>query len=174
MTVEQHVSMLSSCYAPVMSERADDIALLVADVFEAAGAIRQMGDAIAGTVGQSQARWQVLSVVSEGDWTVATAAGRLGITRQSVRRVVELLVDEGLADYEPNPRHRGSPFVRLTSDGRATLAAITLASRDWRAAAAAQISTDALETARATLQSLARLSRDVAASTTSPSGPASG
>jgi DNA-binding MarR family transcriptional regulator len=153
-----------------MSKRVDDIALLVADVFEAAGAIRQTGDAIAGTVGQSQARWQVLSVLSEGDWTVATAAGRLGITRQSVRRVVELLVDDGLADYEPNPRHRGSPLVRLTSEGRATLAAITRASLGWRTAAAAGISADALETTRTTLQSLSRLARDACESTAARGG----
>jgi DNA-binding MarR family transcriptional regulator len=151
-----------------MPKRVDDIALLVADVFEAAGAIRQTGDAIAGTVGQSQARWQVLSVLSDGDWTLATAAGRLGITRQSVRRVVELLVEEGLADFEPNPRHRGSPLVRLTPEGRATLAAITSASRGWRATAAASIAADALETTRTTLQTLARLSREVAASDVQP------
>ncbi len=153
-----------------MPERVEDIALLVADVFEAAGAIRQAGDAIAGTVGQSQARWQVLSVLSEGDWTLATAAGRLGITRQSVRRVVELLVDEALADYQPNPRHRGSPLVRLTRKGRATLAAITSASLSWRTAVAGEISAEALETTRTTLQSLSRLSRDATASTAPRSG----
>jgi DNA-binding MarR family transcriptional regulator len=143
-----------------VADRADDIALLVADVFEAAGAIRRMGDAIAGTVGQTQARWQLLSVLSEGDWTLSTAAGRLGVSRQSVRRVAELLVRDGLADYEPNPRHRGSPLVRLTGGGRATLAAITRASRGWRAGAAAALSPDALEATRTTLQAISRLSRD--------------
>lgn len=147
-----------------MTRRVDDVALLVADVFEAAGAVQETGDAIAGTVGQSQARWQVLSVLSEGDWTLATAAGRLGVTRQSVRRIVDLLVDEGLAHFEANPRHRGSPFVRLTSEGHATLAAITRASRAWRAAAAAELSADALATTRATLRTLAQLSRDATAS----------
>lgn len=147
-----------------MSRKADDVALLVADVFEAAGALRRYGDVIAGVVGQSQARWQVLSVLSEGDWTLATAAGRLGITRQSVRRIVELLVDERLARYEPNPRHRGSPFVRLTSEGRRSLAAITRASLDWRSAVAAEISVDAIESARATLRTLSRLSDDACAS----------
>jgi DNA-binding MarR family transcriptional regulator len=140
-------------------DRVDAVALLIADVFEAAGAIRHTGDAIAGAIGQSQARWQVLSVLSEGDWTLATAAGRLGITRQSVRRVVDLLVDEGLADFEPNPRHRGSPFVRLTREGRSTLAAITRASRSWRTGVASEIPAEALEVTRATLQTLSRLSR---------------
>jgi DNA-binding MarR family transcriptional regulator len=150
-----------------MSKRSDAVALLVADVFEAAGAIRHAGDVVAGTVGQSQARWQVLSVLSEGDWTLATAADRLGITRQSVRRVVGLLADEGLVDFAPNPRHRGSPFVYLTGEGREILAAITTASHGWRTAVAAEIPADAIETTRTTLQTLARLSRET--NTNSPS-----
>ena len=77
-------------------ENADHLALLVADIFEAAGALREHGDQIAGRVGQSQARWQVLSVFSEGDWTVATAARRLGVTRQSEQRIADLLVADVL------------------------------------------------------------------------------
>lgn len=145
-----------------MVSHVEAVALLVADVYEAAGAVRQTGDAIAATVGQSQARWQVLSVLSEGDWTLATAARRLGITRQSVRRVVDLLVGEGLVEYVLNPRHRGSPLVRPTPGGRETLDAISLAALAWRNAAAAQITPDALEITRATLRSLSRLSREMA------------
>lgn len=60
----------------------DEMALLVADVFEAAGLLRRSGEAIAATEGQTQARWQLLSVVSEEPLTVAQAARRLGIARQ--------------------------------------------------------------------------------------------
>ena len=64
--------------------KANHLALLIADVFEAAGALRLHGDQMAAAVGQSQARWQVLSVLSEGDWTVASAARRLGASALSV------------------------------------------------------------------------------------------
>src|SRR5918997_6373082 len=105
-----------------LSERADQAGRLVADVVEAAGAIRRLGDEMASEVGQTQARWQVLSVLSEGDWTVARAARRLGITRQSVQRVADLLLAEGLLQAEPNPDHARSPLMRLTPAGRRALA----------------------------------------------------
>ena len=63
---------------------ADRLALVVADVFELAGALRRSGDDLAGEVGQTQARWQLLSVLSEGRWTASDAARRLGVTRQAL------------------------------------------------------------------------------------------
>jgi DNA-binding MarR family transcriptional regulator len=135
-------------------QKADKLALLIADVFEAAGALRLHGDRIASAVAQSQARWQVLSVVSDGDWTVATAARRLGIARQSVQRIADLLVSEGLAKFEANPRHKGSPLLRLTDSGKEALAVITAASLAWREATASDIPDEYLTIAREVLRKL--------------------
>lgn len=111
--------------------RTDDEAfrLLVADVFDVAGLLRRYGEQIAASAGQTQARWQLMSVVSEGDWTVPMAAGRLGTSRQAVQRVANELVDDRLALFADNPRHRRSPFLRLTADGRRALEAITAQAR---------------------------------------------
>jgi len=115
-----------------MSQPAGDpgeLALLVADVFEAAGVLRRHGERIAATAGQTQARWQLLSAVSDGDWTVPAAAGRLGTSRQAVQRIANELVDDGLAAFADNPGHRRSPFLRLSEDGRRALAAISVQAR---------------------------------------------
>ncbi|MGW2037787.1 MarR family winged helix-turn-helix transcriptional regulator [Streptomyces virginiae] len=104
---------------------AEELALLVADVFEAAGLLRRMGEGVAAAEGQTQARWQLLSVVSEEPLTVARAARRLGIARQGVQRVANDLVREDLAGFRPNPDHRGSPLLTLTPLGHATLERIT-------------------------------------------------
>ncbi|MFD8578800.1 MarR family winged helix-turn-helix transcriptional regulator [Streptomyces virginiae] len=104
---------------------AEELALLVADVFEAAGLLRRMGEGVAAAEGQTQARWQLLSVVSEEPLTVARAARRLGIARQGVQRVANDLVREDLAGFRPNPDHRGSPLLALTPLGHATLERIT-------------------------------------------------
>jgi DNA-binding MarR family transcriptional regulator len=128
--------------------------LLVADVFELAGALRRHGDELAAVVGQSQARWQVLSVCSDGDWTVPDAARRLGVSRQAVQRVADLLVADGLATYEPNPGHRRSPHLRLTRSGVAALAAIDEASAAWRAEVAAGLSATDLARTRKVLRDL--------------------
>ncbi|MFE5676343.1 MarR family winged helix-turn-helix transcriptional regulator [Streptomyces erythrochromogenes] len=103
----------------------EQLALLVADVFEAAGLLRRMGEGVAAAEGQTQARWQLLSVVSEEPLTVARAARRLGIARQGVQRVANDLVREDLAGFHPNPDHRGSPLLTLTPLGRTTLERIT-------------------------------------------------
>jgi DNA-binding MarR family transcriptional regulator len=123
-----------------MDEDDQRFALLVADIYELAGSLRRQGDEIAGAFGQSQARWQVLSVASEGTWTVPGIAQRLGISRQAVQRVVDDLVDDGLAALVANPAHRRSPHVALTAPGRRTLAAITAAARSWHRQIAGELS----------------------------------
>ena len=100
-------------------------AQLVAEVYDAAGVLRRRGDRIASAAGQTQARWQLLSVVSVDAWTVPAAADRLGTSRQAVQRVANELVDDGLAVFVDNPRHRRSPLLRLTGVGERALAAIT-------------------------------------------------
>jgi DNA-binding MarR family transcriptional regulator len=107
----------------------DPYALLVAEVYHAAGEMRRAGEAIAAMAGQTQARWQLMSAVSEGQWTVADAARQLGISRQGVQRIADELVADSLALYAPNPRHQRSPFLQLTDAGRDALAKITAAAR---------------------------------------------
>lgn len=107
----------------------DELALLIADVFDAAGVLRRHGERIAALAGQTQARWQVLSVVSKGDWTVPMAADRLGTSRQAVQRIANELAADGLAVFEDNPRHRRSPFLRLSSAGRRVLGDLTREAR---------------------------------------------
>ena len=107
----------------------DTFASLVAEVYETAGVLRRQGERTAATEGQTQARWQVLSVISNGDWTVPMAADRLGTSRQAVQRIANELVDEGLTAFDVNPRNQRSPFLRLTPDGHTKLDAITKRSR---------------------------------------------
>lgn len=135
-------------------------ALLVADVYELAGALRRHGESIAATAGQTQARWQLLSVVSDGSWTVPGAARRLGITRQAVQRVADDLVADGLAELVDNPAHRRSPILQLTPAGRRSLAAMTEASNRWQRSVAADLAADGLERARRVLRDVLELVRD--------------
>ncbi|MEU9014513.1 helix-turn-helix domain-containing protein [Streptomyces sp. NPDC048479] len=132
----------------------EELALLVADVFEAAGLLRKTGEAIAAAEGQTQARWQLLSAVSEEPLTVARAARRLGIARQGVQRVANDLVREDLADFQPNPDHRGSPLLALTPLGRATLQRITTRASTVHQALTADIASADIAAARSLLHRL--------------------
>jgi DNA-binding MarR family transcriptional regulator len=132
----------------------DELPLLIADVFEAAGAMRRQGDRLAGVAGQTQARWQLLSVVTEGEWTVPQAARRLGITRQGVQRVADALAADGLITLGENPDHQRSPLLHLTDHGRDALATITHHARRWHRQLAPSLTPADLATARRVLGAL--------------------
>jgi DNA-binding MarR family transcriptional regulator len=107
----------------------DEVALLVADVYELAGLLRRTGEAAAAQEGQTQARWQLLSAISEESLTVPQAARRLGVTRQGVQRVANDLLAANLVELTVNPDHRTSPLLALTDSGRITLRALTRRAR---------------------------------------------
>lgn len=119
--------------------KADLVPLVIADVYELAGAFRRRGDRIANGVRQTQARWQVLSAASDRPRTVAQLARVLGVTRQNVQRIGDLLVDEGLARFADNPDHRTSPHLVLTEKGQKTLAGITRAAAERHSVLAAKL-----------------------------------
>jgi DNA-binding MarR family transcriptional regulator len=116
------------------------VPIMVADVYELAGRFRDRGEAIARTVGQTQARWQVLSAASAAPHTVPQIARVLGVTRQNVQRIADLLVEEGSAQYADNPDHRASPHLVLTRRGRATLETLTKAASGYHARLARKLS----------------------------------
>ncbi|WP_280497028.1 MarR family winged helix-turn-helix transcriptional regulator, partial [Nocardia farcinica] len=74
--------------------------------------------------GLTAAWWQVLGAVLREPLPVSGIARAMGITRQSVQRIADLLVDKGLAEYRPNPAHRRAKLVAPTEAGRAAVARI--------------------------------------------------
>lgn len=89
------------------------------------------GETIAAAGGQTLARWLSLEMVEAEPATVAQIARKLGLTRQSVQRVADLLERDGLTEYVDNPVHQRSKLVRITSRGRRTLSTIQLAQHAW-------------------------------------------
>lgn len=116
------------------------VPLIIADIYELAGAFRDHGEHIARGIGQSQARWQVLSAASAEPKTVPQIARRLGVSRQAVQRLANELVDEGSARFAPNPDHQGSPHLILSNRGVAALAQLSKAGRVFHSRVAATLS----------------------------------
>jgi DNA-binding MarR family transcriptional regulator len=114
--------------------------IVVADIYELAGRLRERGEAIAQTVGQTQARWQVMSAASEQPHTVPQIARVLGVTRQNVQRIADLIVAEGSAAYQDNPDHRASPHLVLTRRGRSALDRLSKAASGYHARLARKLS----------------------------------
>jgi DNA-binding MarR family transcriptional regulator len=112
---------------------------LVVRVFRLNGLLAAAGDGLARPAGQSSARWQVLAMIEERDHTVAETARTLGLARQSVQRIADLLERDGLVSYVDNPRHRRARLLRLTARGRSVLAEIQSSQRPWADEAGAKV-----------------------------------
>lgn len=100
--------------------QADVVALerLVLGVFRLNGFFLDAADGLTAGSGLTTARWQVLRAVFHEPLTVAGAARSMGLTRQSVQRVADALVAEGLCRYLPNPAHRRARLLTPTERGR--------------------------------------------------------
>jgi DNA-binding MarR family transcriptional regulator len=93
-------------------------------VFRLNGQFLGIAEDLARPAGLTAARWQVLGAVLHTPRSVAGIARAMGITRQSVQRLADLLVDQGLAEYVPNPAHQRAKLLRPTDEGRAAIGRI--------------------------------------------------
>jgi DNA-binding MarR family transcriptional regulator len=104
---------------------------LVLMVFRLNGLLLEAGDRMTKPVGQTSARWQVMGCVDDKARSVAEVARIMGLARQSVQRIADLLVKDGLAVYEANPEHKRAKLLKLNAKGLKTLRTIERAQRSW-------------------------------------------
>jgi DNA-binding MarR family transcriptional regulator len=90
-------------------------------VFRLNGQFLSVAEELAKPSGLTAAWWQVLGAVLKEPLSVSGIARVMGITRQSVQRIADLLVGKGLAEYVPNPAHRRAKLLRPTADGLAAV-----------------------------------------------------
>jgi DNA-binding MarR family transcriptional regulator len=102
-------------------------------VFRLNGQFLSVADRLAAPAGLTAAWWQVLGAVLPEPLPVAGIARVMGITRQSVQRVADLLVERGLAAYLPNPAHRRAKLLAPTQEGRAAIERIDPGHREFAA-----------------------------------------
>lgn len=90
-------------------------------VFRLNGQFLTIGDGLSSPVGISVAWWQVMAAIQDEPRPVAGIARAMGITRQSVQRIADLLVAKGLCEYRPNPAHKRAKLVAITPGGEAAI-----------------------------------------------------
>lgn len=123
--------------------------------FRLHGQLVAIGEELARPSGMTGASWQVLAAVLRTPLSVADIAREIGVTRQSVQRIADVLVAEGLAEYEPNPRHRRAKLLAVTSVGRDAIRRIAPGHAAFAAALAGELGVAAMED---TLAAVRRLS----------------
>lgn len=163
-----------------MTREQDVLSALAKTVFRLNGLLLAIGEELARPAGLTAAWWLVLSTVLRSPMPVSDVAREIGVTRQSVQRVADLLVERGLAEYRPNPAHRRAKLLASTAEGRAAIRRIAPAHAAFACRLAALHTLDGLERAQEaaaqlsdTLTALSPTGEDlraaVSASTVAPS-----
>lgn len=109
----------------------DPLSRFSLSIFDMNGLLMRSGDRVTRSIGQSGARWQVLGRAGYMPHTVAQMARDMGHARQSVQRVADVLVDEGLAFFKDNPNDRRAKLLELTSQGTEVLKSIYALDKAW-------------------------------------------
>lgn len=85
--------------------------------FRLNGQFLSLAETLAQPAGLTASWWQVLGAVLQEPLTVSSIARDMGMARQSVQRVADILVGRGLAAYQDNPAHRRAKLVAPTEAG---------------------------------------------------------
>ena len=129
---------------------------LVEAVFQANGKLLAIGDQLSMQFGLTGARWQVLGALQleNRPLTVAQIARRMGLQRQSVQRLVDIMVKQGLLTTLPNPEHKRARLIDFTAKGRKVRDQLIAVHDHWTEALLQEFSEDQLQQASRVLRKL--------------------
>jgi DNA-binding MarR family transcriptional regulator len=116
-----------------MTRKDDAIAELIVAVFRLNGHLLDAGNHLVSELGLTSAWWQVLGALalSPMPLPVAHIARNMGLSRQSVQRIADLLAEKALVRFEANPHHQRAKLVVLTAQGAAAVTAAEERQRPW-------------------------------------------
>lgn len=106
---------------PKLSAKGDTFTEIIVEIFRLNGLILGAGDRIAGPVGLTSARGQVLGGVEHGPMSVASVARHMGLSRQTVQQTANGLEHEGFIEFVDNPHHLRAKLMQLTEKGEEAL-----------------------------------------------------
>ncbi|ESW87742.1 MarR family transcriptional regulator [Mesorhizobium sp. LSJC285A00] len=138
------------------TEAGDVLTEVVLAVFRLNGGFLDAADRLAEPAGLTAARWQVLGAVLKEPKSVADIARDMGLARQSVQRLADILAAEGLAAYADNPAHRRAKLLAMTDAGRAAIRDIGTRQHVWVNRISEGIEPRVLETALDLLRMLTK------------------
>ncbi len=127
---------------------------LVLKIFHVNGRLLAAGDRLTKPLGLTSARWQVLGAIEARSLSVAQIARNMGLARQNVQRLADILEKEGIVEYALNPDHKRAKLVCLTQRGRRTVKEIGHLQVTWANQTTAGVSLTEIQTAIEVLHKL--------------------
>ena len=132
---------------PPHTEAGQVLTDLILTTFRLNGRLMDAAQEMAAEGGITAAWWQVLGGVLDRPRSVAEIGRLMGMTRQGVQRVADLLVARQLAEYRPNPSHQRAKLLACTETGYWAIRRISLAQRPFADRIGAQVGVDELRAA---------------------------
>ncbi|QDT95904.1 MarR family winged helix-turn-helix transcriptional regulator [Gimesia aquarii] len=139
---------------PSRTVKGQSLTELILEVFPLHGDILTAGDEIGAEFGLTSALWQVLGALEDAPHTVPQIGRAMGLTRQSVQRSINIMEHDGLVELIPNPDHKTSPLVQMSTKGRTAFQKVMRIQVLWSNKLAEGMKADELKTAIRVLHSL--------------------
>ena len=136
------------------SRAGDHLTEIILKTFRLNGRFLAIAEEITAGSGLTAARWQVLGAVLREPLPVSGIARSMGLTRQSVQRLADALVEDGLCAYEENPEHKRAKLLMPTKKGWAAIDKIAPTQIEWASRLGAIVGERALEATNRTLDAL--------------------
>ena len=113
---------------------------LILETFQFNGRLLAAGDRLTKPLGLTSSRWQVLGAIETQPLSVAQIARNMGLARQNVQRLADVLEKERIVEYAPNPDHKRAKLVCLTQRGRTATKKVGALQQKWANAIASGLS----------------------------------
>ncbi len=138
------------------TQKGQNFTEIVLEIFKVSGLLAAEGDRLTKAFGLSSARWKVLGALemSEDPLTVSQIARTMGLTRQAVQRLTDVMKKDGLLDYQGNPKHKRASHVVLTKDGKDVYSLIGELQMPWANQKSKEISATDLKVTLMTLRKM--------------------
>lgn len=142
---------------PPQTEAGALLTEVVLTTFRLNARVLEAAQQLAAAGGMTAAWWQVLGGVLDQPRSVAEVSRRMGVSRQGVLRIADLLVERGLAEYRANPAHRRAQLLACTEAGYWAIRQVSLVTHPWTDQIGAQVGAADLRHALTAMQRLVQV-----------------
>jgi len=130
---------------------------VVLEVFKVGGLLNTEGDRLTKEFSLTSSRWKILGaiVLSKVPLTVPQIGRNIGQSRQSVQRLVDIMIKDELIQLADNPNHKRAKYIELTQKAKETYAQLDKKEMLWAKQRSSEFTLVELETTLNALQKIA-------------------
>ena len=129
---------------------------LVLETFRLNGLLIEAGNKLTKELGLTSSLWQVMGSIAETPISMAQIARNMGLTRQGVRRSINVLIEKCLVKFDENPDHKRAKLVVPTDEGLQVLDQLENIQVSWSNSVSKEFSVPELERVIKTIKDLGK------------------